>query len=672
MSRQTGRRHRSRTASSALDGADSWRRTKAGRRSGQNGAATGVVVAAVVALVLGTVFLWPRHGDGSEEAATLASALASGDFTDAPLPTEEIPQVTAEYSRITEAFVEQIGRTPLVRLVEQRSEDGALEATYEWAWVLPGEAGTWSYRTTVLLRSGRDGWSAAVDPESIEPSLDSRERLELRVDRPEPGTVVDRDGQTLLGPLDVRVLGIDKPSIKQSEYDASARRLAEVLDIDQDAYAASVATYGPSAFVPALTVRESAIGEYDLTDAGKIPGYREVKERHILPIEKGYAPGVLGTLREATAEEIEESDGEISPGQLVGTAGVTRARAPELIGTPGIRVVAVAGDGGRERGLHTLEVVHGTEVTATLDDDLQRHATELIAGRDSPSAVIVMRPSTGDLLASALGPTGQGYPVGLVGRYAPGSTFKTVTALSLLRAGVSPTTTLECPARATVTGRSFKNADSLDPSLFGTMPLEDVMAHSCNTALLLQHNQVPQSSLADSASALGMMQETPPGLEGAYFGEVDPADVGTEHAAAMMGQGRVLASPLAMAVVMSSVVRGEAVRPRVLADDDSAPVSPAPAAPLTGREAQQLRGMLRGVVTKGSLDEFLDMPGGEVIGKTGTAEWVNDQGELRLHSWVMVAQDDIVVAVFVEDGSYGSRTAGPIAHAMLEKVNGVA
>lgn len=65
-------------------------------------------------------------------------------------------------------------------------------------------------------------------------------------------------------------------------------------------------------------------------------------------------------------------------------------------------------------------------------------------------------------------------------------------------------------------------------------------------------------------------------------------------------------------------------------------------------------------------------PGGEVIGKTGTAEWVNDQGELRLHSWVMVAQDDIVVAVFVEDGSYGSRTAGPIAHAMLEKINGVA
>lgn len=633
---------------------------------------TGVVAVAVIALVLGTVFLWPWHGDGSEEAEMLASALASGDFANAPLLEQDVPQVTAEYDRVTDAFLEQIGRSPRVRLIGQRRADGGLEATYEWAWTLPGEAGTWSYRTTVLLRSGRGGWAAAVGPESIEPSLDSRERLELRVDRPEPGTVVDRDGQTLLGPLDVRVLGIDKPSIKQSQYDASARRLAEVLGIDQDAYAASVATYGREAFVPALTVRESAIGEYDLTDAGKVPGYREVEERHILPVEKGYAPGVLGALREATAEEVEESDGEITPGQLVGTAGVARARAPELIGTPGMRVVAIARDGGPERGLYNLEVVHGIEVTATLDDDLQRHATELIADRESPSAVIVMRPSTGDLLASALGPEGQGYPVGLVGRYAPGSTFKTVTALSLLRAGVTPTTTLQCPARATVAGRSFKNADSLDPSLFGPMPLEDVMAHSCNTALLLQHDQVTQSGLADSASALGMMQETPPGLEGAYFGQVDPADAGTEHAAAMMGQGRVLASPLTMAVVMSSVVRGEAVRPRVLADDDPAPALPAPAAPLTGQEARQLRGMLRGVVTEGSLDEFREMPGGEVIGKTGTAEWVNDQGELRLHSWVMVAQDDIVVAVFVEDGSYGSRTAGPIAHAMLEKINGVA
>ncbi len=54
-----------------------------------------------------------------------------------------------------------------------------------------------------------------------------------------------------------------------------------------------------------------------------------------------------------------------------------------------------------------------------------------------------------------------------------------------------------------------------------------------------------------------------------------------------------------------------------------------------------------------------------MIGKTGTAEYTNEEGELALHSWVIVAQGDLVVAAFVEDGSYGSVTAGPIAREVL-------
>lgn len=671
MSRHRGRRHRSRTGPAPSHSAARGRST-ASRSYGRRGPVIAVAAGAVMALVLGISLVWPWLSDADEEATTLAAALASGDFKNAPIPEDDVATVSAEHARITDALVEGTGAPPDVSLVGVVRRGGRIEASFQWSWVLPGDSDAWSYRTSVSMRAERGGWVATVGPDSIEPSLDSRERLDLRVDSPAPGTVVDRDGHTLLGPVDVRVIGIDKPALESANHDSAARELADVLGIDGDSYAASVAEYGPEAFVPALTIRESATDEYDLDSAARVPGYREVKQSRTLPIEKGYAPGVLGTLREATAEEIDASDGAITAGQLVGTGGITKARASDLTGTPGSRVVAVTGDGGHERTVHTRPVVDGVEVRTTLDDGLQRFATDLIADRSSPSAIIVMRPSNGDLLASALGPDDQSYPVGLVGQYAPGSTFKTVTALSLLRAGLTPASGLECPGRATVTGRSFKNADSLDPSLFGPMPLGDVMAHSCNTALLMQHDRVPQRSLTESAEALGMMQEPPPGLTGAYFGQVDPADEGVEHAAAMMGQGRVLASPLAMAVVMSSVVRGEAVRPRVMTDDEQAPVSPAPTTPLTEGEADQLRGMLRGVVTKGSLDEFRDLSGGEVIGKTGTAEWVNDQGELRLHSWVMVAQDDIVVAVFVEDGSYGSLTAGPIALTMLERINRVA
>src|SRR5699024_9511837 len=200
--------------------------------------------------------------------------------------------------------------------------------------------------------------------------------------------------------------------------------------------------------------------------------------------------GVLGSLREASAEDIEESDGQLEPGDLVAGGGVIGAAQEQVLGTAGIEVRAVDEETEAERSLHRIEPVDGSAVPITLDADMQRVATEAIADEDSPSAVIVLQPSTGDVLAAALGPTGQSYPVGLVGRYAPGSTFKTVTALSLLRAGVTPDTELECPETASVAGRSFKNADSMDPSLFGSMPLRSAIAHSCNTALLLQHETV--------------------------------------------------------------------------------------------------------------------------------------------------------------------------------------
>src|SRR5699024_3203377 len=136
-----------------------------------------------------------------------------------------------------------------------------------------------------------------------------------------------------------------------------------------------------------------------------------------------------------------------------------------------------------------------------------------------------------------------------------GSTFKAVTALALLREGVTPETTLQCPETATVDGVSFKNADSLDPSLFGPMPLSDAIAHSCNTAMLLQHDVVSQPALAEAATTLGIGQEAPTGLD-AFMGSVPAEDEGAQHAAALMGQGRVQASPLAMSVVLASIQEG--------------------------------------------------------------------------------------------------------------------
>ena len=605
-----------------------------------------VAILAVAALVVGVLVWRGSVDDGSEEAEALAATLAEGG-------TDLDDQVLGA--------LREAGATPEVTLADAgEAEDGTRTATYDWTWTLPEDAGTWEYSTTASLERGEDGWAPQLVPSALAPDLADDETLDVRAVDPEIGTITDRDGTQLFGPRDVKVLGLDKSRLEEDQLEDAARELAGLLGTDADRYVETVAGAGEEAFVPALTIRVTDEGDYPLAEAADVPGFLAVEEERALAAERDYAPGVLGSLRDATAEDVEDSDGEIQAGDQVATGGVLSAQREEVLGTDGLEILATGGE--EERTLHSVDPVDGTAVRTTLDDELQRRATAAIADEDSPAAVIALQPSTGDVLAAALGPTGQSYPVGLVGQYAPGSTFKTVTALSLLRAGVTPDTELECPETATVAGRSFKNADSMDPSLFGTMPLRSVIAHSCNTALLLEHETVSQAELADAATTLGIGQEAPAGLD-AFMGSIDPEDEGVEHAAAMMGQGRVLTSPLAMATVLASVQDGSTVAPRILADEEPEGVDVP--TPLTEDETAQMQEMLRGVVTDGSLDDFADLPGEPVIGKTGTAEYTDEDGELALHSWVIVAQGDLVLAVFVEDGSYGSVTAGPIAREIL-------
>lgn len=609
-----------------------------------------IAAIAVAALVVGGLLWRDRFGDGQEEAEALAAELARAE---AP-----------EHQEVLGPLIEATGAAPQVEVADPgTAEDGARTVTLAWTWTLPDEAGTWEYTTEAALERGEDGWAAQLAPETYAPDLAEGEHLDLRTLDPALGSITDRDGAMLYGEHDVKVLGLDKTQIEEAEQEDAARELAGLLGTDADRYAQSVADHGPEAFVPALTIRVDDEHEYPLADAAQITGFLASEQTRPLAVERDYAPGVLGSLREASGEDVENSDGEIEAGDLVASGGVVAAEHDALVGTEGVEVLAVHGESDEKRSLHTVDPVDGTAVTTTLDGDLQQLATAAIADEDSPSAVIALQPSSGDVLAAALGPTGQSYPVGLVGQYSPGSTFKAVTALALLREGVTPDTELECPETATIDGASFKNADSMDPSLFGTLPLRSVIAHSCNTALLLEHDTVDQPALADAATTLGIGQEAPTGLE-AFMGSVDPEDTGTEHAAAMMGQGRVLTSPLSMAVVLASIQNGETVAPRILADRE-ATAAEVPT-PLTEEETSQMQEMLRGVVTDGSLDDLADVPGEPVIGKTGTAEWTNEEGELSLHSWVIVAQGDLVVAVFVEDGSYGSVTAGPIAREVLE------
>ncbi|MDN5821428.1 MAG: cell division protein FtsI, partial [Brachybacterium sp.] len=288
---------------------------------------------AIAVLVIAGLQWRDRFGSGEQEAEELAVALSAGEAPD-----------QAEHDRILGPLLEA-GAVPQVSLADSGdARDGTRTATLAWTWTLPDEAGTWEYTTQATLRRGEDGWTAELDPAAYAPDLTASEHLELTTLDPMLGSITDRDGTVLFSELPVTTLGLDKTQLAEGELDSAARDLAGLLGIDADRYAQSVTEHGPEAFVAALTIREEAAGDYPLDEAAQVSGYLAVDGTRPLAIQRDYAPGVLGSLREASAEDIEDSDGELEAGDLVAGGGVIGAARDEVLGTAGLEVVATDAD----------------------------------------------------------------------------------------------------------------------------------------------------------------------------------------------------------------------------------------------------------------------------------------------------------------------------------------
>ena len=610
--------------------------------------------------------------DGAREAAEqTATALSAGTLEGMDLEGADDAAARARHERVVAGLGDA---KPVVEVsaVEDTGQEDRREAVLSWSWDLPTAAQPWEYSSRLPLVRAADGaWRPEWSPAVVQPELGPDEVLRARSLAPDRGDVLGADGEALVTERPVHRVGIDRSRLDGADPGKAARELAAAVDIGPDAYAAAVEQAGPEAFVEALPLRTEDFRALDGERMQAVPGLLVVEDELPLAPSRDFAPDVLGGVSEATAEDLERSGGELAAGAAVGRGGVQERFDERLRGEPGVVVeeVAVRADGapGPAAAPPLLEVParDGEPVALTLDRELQATAVELLADVGSPSSIVALRPSTGEVVTAANGPGSEGYSTALLGRYAPGSTFKVATALAMLRKGDTPETVVQCPPSTTVEGVRFANAESYPEEFTGPITLTEAIAHSCNTSFLDQHDRITQPELADAAAALGVGGEFDLGVP-AFAGSVPEEEPALEHAAAMFGQGRTLVSPLAMANLAASVAAGRPVVPRLVATegllDDAAP--PAPEHPVTGPEAERLRTMMRAVVSSGHLEVLQGLEPDTAIGKTGTAEF-GDEDPPRTHSWVVAGHEDLAVAVFVEDGDLGSITGGPIARDFL-------
>lgn len=603
-------------------------------------------------------------------AQAYAEALAAGDVSGVRFATGSGASAQESYTAVRGDLVDL---TPSVRVEDvseatasPAAEGGSETATATLAWSWPVGPDPWTYESTADLTRTTDGWAPTWAPSVVEPDLTDALQLDLAGVPGERGDVLGADGAVLVTERPVQRVGIDKSQVDAGQVQAAARALARLVGVDPKPYAKQVRASGAQAFVEAIVYRQDEEPPAVTSGLAGIAGSRSIADRLPLSPTRDFAAPLLGRVGAVTAEMVEKDPETYRAGDVAGLSGLQARYDAQLRGTPGQLVQLVDPAGATApRELFRSDPTPGADLVLTLDERLQREAEGLLADVGPASAIVALRPSTGDVLVAANGPGNDGQNLATFGQYAPGSTFKIVSSLALLRSGLTPGSTVACTPTTTVDGKSFKNYSDYPASALGDIALRTALANSCNTAFISQRDRVGDGVLAAAAGALGLGIDHDLGFP-AYFGQVDPPASETQAAADLIGQGTVLASPMTMAAVIGSVEQGATVVPRLVASPEVVPASeaPAPATPLTTQEADTLRTMLRGVVTDGSARGLADVPGAPVIAKTGTAEFGTGP-DLQTHAWMVAAQGDLAVAVFVDVGASGSTTAGPIIEAFL-------
>ncbi len=404
-------------------------------------------------------------------------------------------------------------------------------------------------------------------------------------------------------------------------------------------------------------------------------------------------------------------------GAKIGKTGVERGMEEALAGHSGLVRREADAHGKIVSQLSRVEPQHGEHVVLSIDKTLQ----DLLLSRLHSyrrAAAVVVDCLQGDVLAMVsspafdfarmAGPMSQSEWQRLretrdepmlnraaQGHYPPGSTFKMVTALAALEAGVlDPRDQINCRGAIKVANHKFR---CWNRGGHGPCDLHRALRESCDVYFYEISRRVGINRIAEMAHKLGLGQTYDNGFAGQGSGLIPDADwklarfgrgwYTGETLLAAIGQGYVQATPLQMAVMTARLATGKAIVPH-LARIYGSPVAPGVQALDVNRDHLELvRRAMAAVVNEPSgtgTKARLDSGHVAMLGKTGTSQVARMSSRLgrstlpwhlRDHALFVGFVEDqrleqplFALSVIVEHGGSGGQTAAPLARLLARDV----
>jgi penicillin-binding protein A len=347
----------------------------------------------------------------------------------------------------------------------------------------------------------------------------------------------------------------------------------------------------------------------------------------------------------------------------------------------------------------------GEKVVTTLDPAAQQVANNALAGRQG--AVVALDPRTGAVRVMAsspsFNPNAAGTTAGFdalqhsssaqllnratLGGYAPGSTFKVVTATAAIDTGqFTPESTVSGRDNVVVSGTPLENDNN---ESFPDITLTQALVHSVNTVWAQVAEKLGKSTMARYMNRFGFDREPQldyPAGEMSASGEynrpggrlISPRSPAVDVGRMGIGQDKLVVTPLQMAQVAAAVANdGRLMVPHMTARIVDAEgrtvqhISPrVQAVVMKPSTASAVTGMMEAVVNEGT-GTSAQIPGVQVAGKTGTAETQigNSINNVWFIAFAPAANPRVAVAVTLQAvPGEGASFAAPIAREVIESL----
>jgi penicillin-binding protein 2 len=532
------------------------------------------------------------------------------------------------------------------------------------------------------------------------------------------GALLDRNGTTMVNNRPSFSLSIIPQEVKDVE--AMLDRLASLLQLDRAELTERwEKSKGRARYYPVIIASNISRDQVEIVEENRmrLPGV----EISMKPVREyafqNSAAHLVGYIGEVSDKELElAANSEYNPGDYIGKNGIEKAWEKELHGADGGRQLEVDSRGRVLRVLAERSPTVGNSLVLTIDSRLQRVAEAAFGSQ--AGAAVVMNVNNGEVLSFVSSPTfdpslfagriptdiWKGYledkrhPLenkALAGQYPPGSTFKMLTALAGLEAGIiNEHTSIVDPGYFELGNHRFRDWKA---GGHGTVNLRKSLKESCDTYYYYLGEKLGVDRIAAMAERFHLGRELGIGLQTEKKGLIPTMAwklkrfgqkwFPGETLPVAIGQGYVLMTPIQLASMMATVANeGTIYRPYLV----KKVVNP------DGKTIREFSPEILGTTgvssasfkkVKQGLFAVVNDPGGtganarlwdvKVAGKTGTSQVVKlgaDRKKALAYKYtdhgLFVAfapyeKPEIAVAVVVEHGGGGGAVAAPIAGKIL-------